>query len=214
MPRKNVIMVSPRKTEVDYINPEKEVDTGLWILFGGATVFVGLRLWSKYSRRNGLWYDDYMLVLSLVSVSQVRFRHKFSPTILQLVLMVTDIIITVEYATGYSTGYWSDRMHILINFSSAGTLVGQAWSKTALGITLLRMSNKKQTAILWLCIITMNAIAIVKVFFQWAKYCGKHSYQQWYRLQGPCINYDFEENFKVAGNSKYCDRGYRMLAQG
>jgi hypothetical protein len=116
--------------------------------------------------------------------------------------MTTDAIITYEFTTGYVSGNWNDRMHILINISSCGTLIGQAWSKTALGITLLRLSSKKQLAILWFCIITMNIFMIFKVFFQWAKYCGKDGYQNWYRLQGHCISYTFEEHFKVGGNSK------------
>lgn len=121
---------------------------------------------------------------------------------LQLVLMVTDMFITIEYTLGYVSGDWDDRMHILINISSIGTLIGQAWSKTAFGVTLLRMSNRKQSAILWFCIGSMNIYMIIKVFFQWAKYCGKSDYQNWYRLQGPCINYNFEENFKIGGNSE------------
>ncbi|RDW71457.1 hypothetical protein BP6252_08020 [Coleophoma cylindrospora] len=176
-------MTASQNTKVVYVSPEKEVYTALWILFAAAAVFVGLRVWSKYTRRNELWYDDYMLVLSL------------------LVLMVTDIIITCQYATGYVTNYWHDRMHILINLSTGGTLIGQAWSKTALAITLLRISNKKQIGLLWFFIITMNLLMIVKVFLQWAKYCGKVDYQQWYRLQGPCVNYEFEQRLKVAGNT-------------
>ncbi|KAH6665391.1 hypothetical protein B0J14DRAFT_231341 [Halenospora varia] len=177
-------MIFPRDDDdVEYISPEKEVNVGLWTLFAGATVFLGLRLWCKYTRRTGLWYDDYVLIASWV------------------VLMVTDIIITAEFATGYSSGYWDDRMHILINISSCGTLIGQAWSKSALGITLLRMSNKRQMAILWFCLISMNIFMILKVFFQWAKYCGKKDYQNWYRIQGPCINYTAEEDIKVAGNT-------------
>lgn len=166
-----------------YISPEREVNAGLWTLFSGASVFLGLRLYVKLSRRTGLWYDDYILIASW------------------LVLMVTDMFITIEYALGYVSANWDDRMHILINISSIGTLIGQAWSKTAFGVTLLRMSNRKQSAILWFCIGSMNIYMIVKVFFQWAKYCGKSDYQNWYRLQGPCINYNFEENFKVGGNT-------------
>ncbi|CZR66573.1 related to integral membrane protein pth11 [Phialocephala subalpina] len=177
------MMVFPRDDDVVYISPEKEVNAGLWTLFVGSTLFLGARVWCKYMRRTGLWYDDYTLIASW------------------LMLLFTDIVISVEYALGYDTGNWDDRMHILINISSCGTLIGQAWSKTALGITLLRMSNKKQAAILWFCIITMNSYMIVKVFFQWAKYCGKDDYQSWYRFQGPCINYNFEQNFKVGGNT-------------
>ena len=119
--------------------------------------------------------------------------------------MTTNILITCEYATGYNKGNWNDRMHILINISSCGTLVGQAWSKTALGITLLRISNRKQLAILWFCILTVNLYMILKVFFTWAKYCGMADYQNWYRFQGPCINYTFEDRFKTGGQSKHSD---------
>ncbi|KAG4432318.1 hypothetical protein IFR05_012197 [Cadophora sp. M221] len=176
-------MNSPRADDVVYISPVKEVNAGLWTLFTGATVFLGLRLYCKLSRRTGLWYDDYVLVLSW------------------LVLLVNDIIIDIEWSTGYVKGNWDDRMHILINLSSCGTLVGQAWSKTALGITLLRMSNKKQTWILWYCIVSMNIYMIIKCFFQWAKYCGKSDYQNWYNIQGPCLNYDVVQNFKIGGNT-------------
>ena len=116
-------------------------------------------------------------------------------------LLVTNTIISAEYATGY-VGGWDDRMHILINISGCGTLVGQAWSKTALGITLLRMSNKTQAAILWFCIISMNIFMILKVFFTWARYCNESQYQDWYRFQSGCINYTAEERIKVGGNSE------------
>lgn len=123
--------------------------------------------------------------------------------LLQLVLMVTDILITVEYATGYSEGSWDDRMHILINTSSMGTVIGQAVSKTAFGVTLLRMVESKwQAAFLWFCIISMDGIAFSKCVFQWAKLCDKSSYQQWYRISGWCLTYDFSNNWKEVGNSK------------
>jgi hypothetical protein len=196
-------MLSTRKDAVQYISPEKEVNAGLWTLWAGATLFLGLRVWCKVTRRTGLWYDDWMLVISWVSTFHPNIFEKEMLTGIQLVLLTTNIIISIEFATGYSTGYWDDRMHILINISSCGTLIGAALSKTALGITLLRMSNRVQAIILWGCIISMNLFMIIKVFFQWAKYCGKDDYQNWYRLQGPCINYGFEEKFKVGGNSEF-----------
>lgn len=62
-------MIIPRGDNVQYVSPEKEVNAGLWTLFFGATVFLGLRLYCKYTRRTRLWYDDYMLILSWVSSS-------------------------------------------------------------------------------------------------------------------------------------------------
>lgn len=92
-------------------------------------------------------------------------------------------------------------MHILINISSCGTLIGQAWTKTAFGVTLLRMSNRWQSWILWFCIFTMNLYMLLKVIFQWAKVCGKDSYQNWYRLDF-CIGWEFRDDFKEGGNGE------------
>lgn len=175
-------MVIPRNNPgVVYISPAKQVNGGIWSLFTGATIFLSLRLYCKIDRRTGLWYDDYILVFSW------------------LVLLVNNIIITDEYATGYVAGNWNDRMHILINITSCTTLVGQSLSKTAFGVTLIRMSNRPQKAILWFCIISMNSYMAIKCLFQWSKYCGRSDYQQWYRVPGYCINYNFEVNFKEGG---------------
>lgn len=118
--------------------------------------------------------------------------------------MANDALISVEYATGYVTqngAKWDDRMHILINISSCGTLIGQAWSKTAFGVTLLKLTNRWQQYILWFCIITMNSYMIVKVIMQWAKLCGSKSYDVWYRLDF-CLEKNFRDGFKEGGNGE------------
>ncbi|RSM00752.1 hypothetical protein CDV31_011677 [Fusarium ambrosium] len=168
-----------------FINPYPELNAGLWCLFLGATAFLALRLWVKITRRHGMWYDDYILIVSWG------------------VLLATDSLIVYQFGNGYvlenSKQEWDDRMHILINISSCGNLIGQAWTKTAFGVTLLRMSNRWQQGILWFCIFSMNIWMILKVIFQWAKVCDKDSYQNWYRLDF-CIGWKFRDDFKEGGN--------------
>ncbi|KAI1085018.1 hypothetical protein F5B20DRAFT_124569 [Whalleya microplaca] len=168
-----------------YVNPYKELNAGLWTLFVAATLFLGLRVWSKITQHHGLWYDDHILIVSWI------------------VLLANNSLIVHEFATGYilkdSTEKWDDRMHILINISSCGMLIGQAWTKSAFGVTLLRISNRWQQCILWFCIVTMNLYMIVKVVFQWAKVCGEKSYDNWYRLDF-CIDPTFRDDFKEGGN--------------
>ncbi|KAJ3456589.1 hypothetical protein MRS44_016612 [Fusarium solani] len=168
-----------------FIDPYPELNAGLWCLFLGATAFLALRLWVKITRRHGMWYDDYILIVSWA------------------VLLATDSLIVYQFGNGYvlenSKQQWDDRMHILINISSCGNLIGQAWTKTAFGVTLLRMSNRWQQGILWFCIVTMNIWMILKVLFQWAKVCDKDSYQNWYRLDF-CIGWKFRDSFKEGGN--------------
>ncbi|KZL83978.1 hypothetical protein CI238_06931, partial [Colletotrichum incanum] len=188
-PAQNVTMSTEARNHDDtvhtFVNPFVQLNVGLWCLFTGATVFLALRLWCKITRRHGLWYDDYILVVSWS------------------ILLANNTLIIYEFATGYvledSTKQWDDRMHILINISSCGTLIGQAWTKTAFGVTLIRMSNQWQRWVLYFCIVTMNVYMIAKVIIQWGKVCGSKTYEGDYRLQF-CLEKQFRNDFKEGGN--------------
>ena len=66
IPDLRVLALSPRK-EHHYYDPARELYAGLWCLLSAATAFLALRVWVKVRRRHGLWYDDYLLILSWVS---------------------------------------------------------------------------------------------------------------------------------------------------
>jgi hypothetical protein len=51
-----------------YVNPTVELNAGLWTLFAGASIFLALRIWTKITRRHGMWWDDYILLISWVSI--------------------------------------------------------------------------------------------------------------------------------------------------
>jgi len=123
----------------------------------------------------------------------------------QFILAINNSLITTEFATGYVTDTWDDRMHILINVTSCGTLVGQALSKTAFAVTLLKLTKGWYHYVLWFCIGSMNTYMIIKIIFQWAKICNKPSYDVWYRLDF-CLDNTFRESFKEGGNSKQSDQ--------
>lgn len=168
-----------------FVSPYAELNAGLWSLYTGATIFFVLRLWVKVTKRHGLWYDDYILLVSWI------------------ILTANNALIVHQFRTGYiledSSHEWDDGMHILINISSCGTLIGQALTKTAFGVTLLRMSKQWQRWVIWFCIITMNMWMFAKVILQWAKVCDKDGYQNWYRLDF-CIGWQFRDSFKEGGN--------------
>lgn len=50
----------------DYVNPELPLNLGLWFLYAGATFFLALRVWIKVTRRHGLWWDDWILLVTWV----------------------------------------------------------------------------------------------------------------------------------------------------
>lgn len=87
---------------------------------------------------------------------------------IKFILTGNNIIITIEYATGYVTPKWDDRMHILIIISSCGTLLGQSLTKTAFAVTLLKLTKgfsyyKICHCILWYCIVSMCSYNLIKV---------------------------------------------------
>ena len=83
----------------------------------------------------------------------------------QVVLTMNDIMITVQWATGYVTPVWDIRQHTLIDITSCFTLLGQSLSKTAFAVTLLKLTKGErwQQWVLWFIIISMNAYNFVKV---------------------------------------------------
>lgn len=118
-------------------------------------------------------------------------------------LLANNSLICWQFNNGYvlsdSSKKWDEHMRILINISSCGTLIGQAWTKTAFGVTLLRITDSWQRWVLWFCIVTMNLFMFLKILFQWAQICDKDGYQNSWRLDF-CINWNFRENFKEGGN--------------
>lgn len=64
-----VTMLSPRNHDGSghgYVNPEVPLNLGLWFLYAGATGFLALRVWIKITRRHGLWWDDWILLVTWV----------------------------------------------------------------------------------------------------------------------------------------------------
>lgn len=114
---------------------------------------------------------------------------------------MNDILISVEYATGYVQDNWDDRMRIMINISSCGTLLGQVLTKTAFGVTLVRLSKKPLQMVLWGCIGAMHIYLVVKLLVQWGKVCGSKVTDVDYRLDF-CLTDDTRDMIKEGGNSR------------
>lgn len=69
---RDAIMSSSQAPAYHFVSPVKQVNVALWTLFGGATTFLGFRIWCKVTRRYGLWYDDYILFFSWVRTLRAR----------------------------------------------------------------------------------------------------------------------------------------------
>jgi hypothetical protein len=118
-----------------------------------------------------------------------------------MILAANNSLITYEFATGYVTQTWDDRMHILINITSCGTLIGQALSKTAFAVTLIKLTKGWYHWVLWYCIGSMNLYMVAKCIIQWGKICNKKNTMVWYRWDF-CLDKTFRDDFKAGGQSK------------
>ena len=58
--------VFTRNPDLDFVDPHKELNIGIWTLYTAATLFLAARLWTKIIRHRGLWYDDYILLIAWV----------------------------------------------------------------------------------------------------------------------------------------------------
>lgn len=201
-----------RSTVINFVSPLAEVNWGIWSLFVGATAFLALRLGCKLHRRTGLWWDDHILVASWVS-DYFPSRHQptyYTPPPLavlgsadgsyQVVLLSANIFISVEFATGYVSKSWDDRMLILVTISSCLVTVGQTLSKMAFAVTLLRITESWQRWVIWFIITTLNLYLVVVVFANWVNDCGQGVY--WWRLPSVCAPYDAIFGIKIGHNSK------------
>lgn len=63
------MLLAARNPDLDYVNPENELNAGIWTLYASATTFLAARVWTKLFRRHGLWFDDYILLTAWVCAS-------------------------------------------------------------------------------------------------------------------------------------------------
>lgn len=93
-------------------------------------------------------------------------------------------------------------MLILVSTSSVLTTVGQAWSKSAFAITLLRpgLTEGWKRYVLWFILVTLNLYLCLTFMLQWTNYCDEEAY--WWKIPRICVDYETISKIKVGRNSK------------
>ncbi|KAL8294560.1 hypothetical protein RB597_007799 [Gaeumannomyces tritici] len=151
----------------------------VWFLTALALVFLVLRLYSKYLRGKGFWWDDYilgaawhMLLLSSVCVSlMVRFdfgRHSAD--------IPADNLSPILF---------------LMTLQGFLTTLAAAWSKTSFGVTLLRLAGsfpgRWSAAALWGIIVSVNVVLGAAAVVTWAQ-CDpvELNWAPWSAKKGSC----------------------------
>ncbi|KAI1451329.1 hypothetical protein F4805DRAFT_473961 [Annulohypoxylon moriforme] len=130
------------------------INTVVWLLIAFATIFLGLRVFCKFKRSKGLWWDDWVLIASWV------------------VLVASGILTSISVAIIFFRHDEDKQMGAhdasLLTFTT-GTLffIAAIWSKTSFAITLMRIAGPWLKVVLRIIIISMNGITFVSVILRW-----------------------------------------------
>ncbi|KAF3012049.1 hypothetical protein E8E14_009115 [Neopestalotiopsis sp. 37M] len=129
------------KGDLTTIGPE--VVGVCWMLVALATIFLGARLYAKFSAHRGLWWDDNVLLASW--------------------FMLVGYVIVTTYAVSKGLGTHDGSglndpttMQFLTAISITFGSLGAAWSKTSFAITLLRITSRWVKVGLWCIVVTLN----------------------------------------------------------
>jgi len=116
----------------------------IWVLTTVAGGFLTARLWCKIRFGGKLWWDDGILTASFVT------------------LLVDVCITNYLISLGYGKHVWDfppenfPKFSLPVAVRAVFSLTSLAWSKTAFGVTLLRLTNGWMKGVVWFVIITVN----------------------------------------------------------
>lgn len=127
----------------------------VWFLCVFSAGFLVLRLYAKFSRRQGLWWDDYILILSW------------------LLLLVTTGLTQAGRQLGLGKHVFTFKLEnafILARQTYIGASIScfaATFSKISFGVTLLRLTKGPLRAFVWLCIISLFIVMLPSAFLTW-----------------------------------------------
>jgi len=128
-----------------------------WSLHIFATLFLALRIYCKFTRKRGMWWDDYILVAAW------------------LCLTVETALLSAMIGLGFGLHIWdfnpANGPQLLMYINVAGTLSPTAaiWSKTSFAVTLLRVTERKTKAFVWFLIVSGNIFMGLSPLFLWVQ---------------------------------------------
>lgn len=128
-----------------------------WILVGFSFAFLLARLYCKARARRGLWWDDYVLVVSWMC------------------LLVSIITVTWCVPRGLGKHVYAAPVENLSSLALIGNVTGSlsilaaVWSKTSFALTLLRLLQGKLRALVWFIIVSSNVAMGLNALFVWIR---------------------------------------------
>ncbi|KXX74856.1 hypothetical protein MMYC01_206697 [Madurella mycetomatis] len=134
-----------------------QVNFTIWLLTALSAAFLALRVYCKFLRHRGLWWDDHVLIASWLS----------------LVASTAFVSVSINLGFGRPLSQFNfDNLDIFLLYSNlAGTfsILAALWSKTSFAITVLRISSGWVKVLVWFIILTVNGSLGVAIAITWGQ---------------------------------------------
>ncbi|GAB1317461.1 hypothetical protein MFIFM68171_07671 [Madurella fahalii] len=134
-----------------------QINFTIWLLTALSAAFLALRVYCKFLRHRGLWWDDHVLIASWLS------------------LVASSAFVSQSINLGFGrplSQFNFDDLEIFLLFSNlAGTfsILAALWSKTSFAITVLRISSGWVKVLVWFIILTVNGSLGVAIAITWGQ---------------------------------------------
>ncbi|KAB5578193.1 hypothetical protein GE09DRAFT_953002 [Coniochaeta sp. 2T2.1] len=132
----------------------------IWVLNFLALVFLLARVYCKFLRHRGLWWDDGVLIGAYVCST------------------IETALLSYSVKLGYGCHVWDlpPELFLLIpdllkviNLAGTFSLTAAIWSKTSFAITLLRLTQGWLKLLVWFIIVSMNIAMGLSALFIWVQ---------------------------------------------
>ncbi|KAK3316833.1 hypothetical protein B0H66DRAFT_478826 [Apodospora peruviana] len=157
------------------------LNLAIWILAASSATFLCLRLWCKFRRHRKLWWDDYFLIVSWISL------------LLSCTMQSTDTLLGFASRNHEIKPGDLDTIRLISLIAGFFLILASGWSKTSFAITLLRLVVQPAVhksdwvkRFLWFVIVTTNLAVGVSGFFQWVQ-CTPFDKLWRHSLEGDCL---------------------------
>ncbi|KAK3313244.1 hypothetical protein B0H66DRAFT_484600 [Apodospora peruviana] len=134
-----------------------QINFTIWLLTALSAAFLALRVYCKFLRHRGLWWDDHVLIGSWLS------------------LVIANAFVSVSVTLGFGrplSEFNFDNLNIfllIVNLAGTFSILSALWSKTSFAITVLRISSGWMKWLVWFIIITVNLSLGVAIAITWAQ---------------------------------------------
>ncbi|KAH8888517.1 hypothetical protein GQ53DRAFT_724516 [Thozetella sp. PMI_491] len=134
-----------------------QVNFTIWFLTALSGLFLALRVYCKFLRHRGLWWDDHVLIVSWIS------------------LALSSAFISLTVTLGFGKPLFQFNIKFLSEFllysNAAGSfsILAAQLSKTSFAITVLRISSGWLKRLVWFIIISVNIALGLALAFTWSQ---------------------------------------------